>query len=247
VYELGGTGTKSDIIAAPVVAGGRLYLARGQDPEHSDGPGGLWCLDLTKAVAGGAKRPDRDVSPELLIKREERPDGPPKVVTRPNPGSAVAWSYGGPDKRPFTPREYKFGRSISTACVVGDILYISDLVGFIHCFDAKTGKRYWQYDTKSSLWNAVYYADGKVFVGNDNGDLFVLRHTPTPETIDDLDPTATDLKAARAFRRARYKAIETKYLLAKIEFDAPIRSTVSVANGVLFVASEKTLYAIGKR
>lgn len=85
-----------------------------------------------------------------------------------------------------------------------------------------------------------------MFVGNDSGDLFVWRHTPTPETIDDFDPKAADLKSAREFRRARHQEVAKKYLLAKIELDAPIRAPVSVANGALYVATEKTLYAIGK-
>src|SRR5436305_3386486 len=63
VYELGGTSTRSDFIAAPVVVGGRVYVGVGQDPEHFTGVGHLWCVDLAKAVANGATAPDRDVSP----------------------------------------------------------------------------------------------------------------------------------------------------------------------------------------
>lgn len=40
-YELGGTSAKSDFIAAPVVAEGRLYIGVGQDPEHFTGVGHL--------------------------------------------------------------------------------------------------------------------------------------------------------------------------------------------------------------
>ena len=37
VYELGGTGTRSDfVMAAPVVADGKVYIGIGQDPEHID-------------------------------------------------------------------------------------------------------------------------------------------------------------------------------------------------------------------
>src|SRR5207248_2699040 len=82
-------------LAAPVVHDGRVYIGFGQDPEHSAGVGHLRCIDLKRAVEGGARSPDRDVSPELVVRVERRPDGTEKVVTRPNPDSAAAWHYGG--------------------------------------------------------------------------------------------------------------------------------------------------------
>ena len=81
-------------------------------------------------------------------------------------------------------------------------------------------------------------------IGTSNADLYVWKHTKTPEKIDDLKADAKDQKEARAFRNAKQKEIAEKYLLAKIPFDTYIRSTPVVANGVLFVMTEKTLYAI---
>ena len=52
------------------------------------------------------------------------------------------------------------------------------------------------------------------------------------------------MKEARKQMLAKRKQVEAKYLLAKIEFDAPVRSTPVVANGVMYVMTEKTLYAI---
>jgi hypothetical protein len=43
------------------------------------------------------------------------------------------------------------------------------------------------------------------------------------------------------------KAVEKEYLLAKIEIGEPIRSTPVVANGVLYVMTEKNLFAFGKK
>lgn len=247
VYQLGGTGNKNEFVATPVVDGGRLFIGVGQDPEHADGIGKLWCLDLKRAVDGGRKRADHDVSAELLVRFEQQGDGSLKAITESNPASAKVWMEGSEDTRPFTIRDFSFGRTLSTACVVDDILYIAETAGFVHCLNAKTGKRYWIYDTKSAIWSSCYYVDGKVLLGNDNGDLYVFRHDPKPETIDDLDPKAPNPMAARAFRFAKRKEVEQKYLLSKIEFPTSIRTTPCVAGGVLYVATENSLYAIGKK
>ena len=50
--------------------------------------------------------------------------------------------------------------------------------------------------------------------------------------------------AKKAKPYPKQKEVADKYLLSKISFDAPLRSTPVVANGVLYVMSEKTLFAI---
>jgi outer membrane protein assembly factor BamB len=247
VYQLGGAGNRSDFIASPVIDKGRLFIGVGQDPEHTDGIGKFWCIDLKKAVEGGRTRADRDVSPDILLRLEKQAGGNRKAVTEPNPASAKVWMYGGEDRRPFSVRDFHYGRTMSTACVVDDILYIGELTGYVHCIDALTGKHYWEYDTKSAIWTSCYYVDGKVLIANDNGDLYVFRHDPKPETIEDQDPNAPNQKAARAFRLLKRKEVEQKYLLSKIEFPTSIRTTPCVAGGVLYVATEDSLYAIGKK
>ena len=247
VYELGGHGTKSDFIAAPVAVGGRLYIGVGQDPEHTDGIGRYWCLDLNKAVAGGRRNPNRDVSPDEVLAAAKGPDGRPKVATRTNPDSAAVWKYGEEDKREFSARDFTFGRTTCTACVVDDILYVGEIPGYVHCLDARTGRHYWMYDTKSPIWGACVYADGRVFVGNEVGDLYVWRHDPRPEVIPDQDEALADKKTARESRRRFRAEVEKKYLLAKIDFYAPIRTSPVVAGGVLYVVTEQSLFAVGKR
>lgn len=235
VYELGGTGTKNDFIATPVVYDSKVYIAVGQDPEHTDGIGRLWCIN-PKGKKG-------DISDELA-EVKKGPDGKEVTTGKPNPNTGKVWMYGGDEKRPFSVRDFKFGRTMCTACIVDDILYLGELPGYVHVFNAKTGQHYWQYDTKSSMWGSCYFVDGKVMIGNDNGDLYVWKHDKNPAVIDELDPDAKDQKAARAFRLKQRAEIEKKYLLSKIEFDAAIRSTPVVANGVLYVMTEKTLFAI---
>jgi len=44
-WELGGYGTKNNLIATPVFADGKVYIGVGQDPEHGTGIGHLYCID----------------------------------------------------------------------------------------------------------------------------------------------------------------------------------------------------------
>jgi outer membrane protein assembly factor BamB len=246
VYELGGTGTKNDFIAAPVAVGGRVYIGVGQDPEHFTGVGHLWCVDLAKAVANGATAADRDVSPEMVVRVEKQPGKANKVTTRPNPASALVWHYGGEETRKWARRDFKFGRTLSTVCVVGDVVYAAELQGFLHCLDARTGTHYWEYDTKGSIWSAPYYVDGRVLMTTEGGDLFIFRHDRKPEVIDELDIRAADERAARRQMLEKRRRVEDKYLIGRFEFDTAIRGTPSVAGGVLYLATEKDLYAIKK-
>jgi outer membrane protein assembly factor BamB len=241
VYELGGTGTRNDFVNnAPVVHGRRVYVGTGQDPEHSTGVAHFWCLDLDRAVRFGAKNKNADVSPV-------NDNFDPKAAV--NASSALAWVYGGDENRKWAWRDFKFGRTMSTACVVDGVLYAPELAGQVHCLSAATGEHYWAYDTKASIWNAAYYADGKVFVGTDAGELFVFRHDRKPLAFDGLAAAqgAANQREARALWRGVQKQVADKYLLAKVELDAPIRSAPAVAGGVLYVATEKTLYAFGPK
>ena len=134
---------------------------------------------------------------------------------------------------------------MSTVCVVGDVVYAAELHGYVHCLDARTGKRYWVYDTKATIWGSPYYCDGKVYVANDSGDLYVFRHRRSRSSFPDPDDVRAAVPESPAgptgARRQLRKAFEAEVLVRKVEFDGPIRSTPTVAGGVLYVATEKTL------
>ncbi|HEY3788424.1 MAG TPA: PQQ-binding-like beta-propeller repeat protein, partial [Urbifossiella sp.] len=129
VYELGGSGTKSDFIATPVVYDNKVYIAVGQDPEHTTGIGRIWCISPTK---------QGDISDEVVAGEKKNAEGKIEVTGKPNPNSCKVWSYGGEEKRPFAIRDFAFGRTMSTACIVDDILYLGELPGYVHCLNAKT-------------------------------------------------------------------------------------------------------------
>jgi outer membrane protein assembly factor BamB len=232
-YELGGRSPKSDFMGMPVVYKDRIFIGAGQDPEHFEGIGHFWCFDPASKTG--------DISAEVIADDKVYP-----AKTKPNPNSGAVWHYGGEEKRQHARRDYVFSRTISTACIVDDIIYIPDIGGFLHCLDAKTGKRFWEYDLKSNVWGSAYFADGKVFLGTEDGEVWIFRHDPKPETLDPTEHASMqkDAKAARIADTAIQKLIKQKYLLAKIEMDECIRGTPSVANGVLYIATERTLYAI---
>ncbi|PIX49988.1 MAG: hypothetical protein COZ06_11320 [Armatimonadetes bacterium CG_4_10_14_3_um_filter_66_18] len=107
-------------------------------------------------------------------------------------------------------------RSFATPAVVGGLVYVGDVRGTIHCLDAETGHCYWTYETKGQMMSSTLVADGKVYAGNDRGVLTVL---------------ATGKQAE---------------VLGKVHLDSALRATPVAANGVLFVASQKYLYAVRK-
>jgi outer membrane protein assembly factor BamB len=236
VYELGGTGDRNDFIGTPVIYDNKVYIGVGQDPEHSTGIANFYCFSPTKKG---------DIS-KFLETREKDKDGKEVIGEKPNPNSCEIWRYGWTESRKWAPRDFKFGRTMSTACIIDDIVYISELHGYIHCLDAKTGEMFWQYDTKASIWGSPYYVDGKVFLATDSGDMWIFKHEKKPQKIDSVAAAmnAPDRKAARAIQKTEQGKVEKEYVLAKIEFPAAIRSTPIVANGVLYVMTENLLFAI---
>lgn len=254
-YELGGKGTRSDFIGTPVVYNDHIYIGTGQDPEHFDGVGHFWCIDPSKVG---------DISRELVVDASKDPP-----VTKENANSGAVWHFGGDDMRPYVKRDILYGRTMSTACIVDDVIYIPDIAGYVHCLDAKTGKKYWQWDTKAAIWGSCYYVDGKVLVANEDGDLFIFKHEKTHEVMDEIPAGSAagaegekkakaagkdDADARKAGNEARDAAIQgvrekvkTKYLLQKVEVGEAIRSTPIMANGVLYVMSERTLFAVNPK
>lgn len=79
--------------------------------------------------------------------------------------TGAVWHRGGED----------FNRTISTAAIQDGILYITDLSGFLYALDAKTGEHYWTYDAFAAVWGSPYAADGKIYLGDEDGDIVVLK------------------------------------------------------------------------
>jgi outer membrane protein assembly factor BamB len=108
----------------------------------------------------------------------------------------------------------KIHRSLSTVAITPDgLLFVGDFSGFVHCFDAETGKLYWEHDMTSHMWGSTLVADGKVYCGDEDGDFVV------------------------------FAASKEMKILSKVNLGAPVYSTPIVANGVLYVHSNTHLFA----
>ena len=116
--------------------------------------------------------------------------------------------------------EYKgIKRSISTVSIdpTNGLLFIGDFSGFVHCLDVKTGKLHWVYDMKAHMWGSTMVADGKVYVGDEDGDFVVLAS----------------------------KGGDKATVLSETNVGAPIYGTPVIANGTMYVMSQTHLYAVG--
>ena len=162
-YKLGGKGTRNDFVSTPVVWENKLYIGVGQDPEHDKGVGHLWCIDITKVPAN----PEKDLSPKNDNFNPKAPE---------NSGSGLIWHYGGLAKEDDYERNYYFGRTMSTVAVHDGLLYTSEYDGWVHCIDARTGKKYWDHDMGADTWSSTYWVDGKILIGNEAGKLHVFSH-----------------------------------------------------------------------
>jgi len=105
----------------------------------------------------------------------------------------------------------------STPSIYNGLVFISDCGGLIHCLDAETGKGYWTHDAGGDMWASTLVADEKVYVGTRRKVFWILQ------------------------------AAKTKKILHSIKLDSPISATPVAANGALYVATDKTLYALQKK
>ncbi len=108
----------------------------------------------------------------------------------------------------------KIRRSISTGAYYNGLLFYADFSGFLHCLDAKTGQPYWTHDMLAAVWGSPIVIDGKVYLGDEDGDVVVLE------------------------------ASKTKKLIAESSLGSSVYATPVPANGAIFIANRNQLWAL---
>jgi len=78
-------------------------------------------------------------------------------------------------------------RTISTASIVDDLVYVPDFSGFLHCLDARTGVEYWRHDLLAAVWGSTLVADGRIYLGSEDGDVVMLRTGKTKQVIGQIN------------------------------------------------------------
>ncbi len=102
-------------------------------------------------------------------------------------------------------------------------LYTVDNGAIVAAFDLKTGGRLWHQSLGTLQKGSPVLADGKLYVGTENGKFYILR--PSATGVEVLD----------------------EELLGTAAAPEPIVASPIVADGRVYVTSMEAMYAIGKR
>ena len=110
---------------------------------------------------------------------------------------------------------YALGKHTLTSAAVKDgLVYATDSDGVVHCIDETTGKNVWTHEMNGTFWASPMVADGKIYLGTRKGNFCILAE-------------------------GREKKVFTN-----LELKAPISATVTAANGVIYLATMKQLWAL---
>jgi outer membrane protein assembly factor BamB len=108
-------------------------------------------------------------------------------------------------------------RSISSVAIYDGLLFAADVNGFLYCLDVSTGKAYWTHDTLAGIWASPMVIDGKVYLGNADGEVIVME------------------------------AAREKKLVFQTNMGSNVFSAFVPANGALFVTNRDTLFALARK
>jgi len=145
----------------------------------------------------------------------------------------------------------RIDRTISTCSVADGLVYVADYSGFLRCFDAADGTLYWEYDTVAPIWGSTLVADGKVYLGNEDGLLTIFHTEPTRKLADELGaPVVMEYRRGALTAKGKkgekeLKGADLERYFHEIDFGAAIYLTPVVADNRLYVGTMTHLYAVG--
>ena len=105
-------------------------------------------------------------------------------------------------------------RTCGTVTIKDGLLFVADFSGLFHCLDVKTGQPLWTHDMLAASWGSPLVADGKVYIGDEDGDISVF-----------------DLS-------------REKNLLGEVNMGNSVYSTPIAIGDTLYIANKSHLFAI---
>jgi outer membrane protein assembly factor BamB len=111
-------------------------------------------------------------------------------------------------------------QSIGSPVIVGDYAYLIRESGVAQCYELKTGKQIWENERLGkTCWSSLVEADGRLYIGNDAGEIHILAAKPKFELLG---------------RNV-------------LEDAAKIQGSIAVSDGELFIRSHKHLWCISQK
>jgi outer membrane protein assembly factor BamB len=138
-----GVMSRGYIVASPVFADGRVFVAMGQSPEHGNAPS--WIHAISPSGLG-------DVTASRLL-----------------------WT------------SHQVGRVVATPIEKDGLLYVGDVGGMVYCLDAATGALVWKHDTFGAIWGSFLLAGDRLYVGNEDGLMTILRAGRRKEVLGQIE------------------------------------------------------------
>ncbi len=183
LYKLQGA-TRNHLIATPVIYNGLVFVAVGEDPEHGEGDGHLWCVD---------PKGRGDISPTLVFNSRDlkRPIAHKRLIAcvetegdieRDNPNMKAVWHYQGNDLEDF---EQTMHRTCGSVAIKNDLLFVADFSGVFHCVDAKSGKAHWTYDMLNAPWASPLIVNDRVYITNASGGVLCFALSKERELLSE--------------------------------------------------------------
>jgi len=120
-------------------------------------------------------------------------------------------------------RAYGWQGGFSSPVLDGDRLYQVDNGANLAAFDVTNGKQLWLKNLGTIQKASPVLADGKLYVGTENGKFFIIKPSATGAEILDEDQLGTEA------------------------LPEAIIASPAISNGRVYVVSDSNLYAIGKK
>ncbi len=125
----------------------------------------------------------------------------------------------------------------SSPVIDGERLYQIDSGSNLYAFDVNNGRKLWEQNLGTIQKASPVFADGKIYVGTENGKFFILKPGPTGCQILDSDELEPIDKVDAT----------TEVGDELIASNEQIIASVAVSRGRIYLVSTKHLYAIGKK